>query len=601
MLNLEKLLLQENLTKEESSLATRTILSGANPHQIAAFLMLMGSKGETVDELLGVIEEMQRQMVQVAVSCPVLDIVGTGGDGAHTLNISTASALLAASCGVKIAKHGNRSVSSLCGSADVLEALGINIDQTPEQVQRSIEEIGIGFMFAPHFHPALKNLKEIRRGLGIRTLFNIIAPLLNPARAEHLMLGVFSEDLLGTASSVLQRLQTRRSFVFHGCGLDELSCVGPSKVIEVTQEGMRAFVLDPTSFGLKRCSLEDLRGQGAEYNAEKILEALNGKESPFADTIALNAGVALYLYGKAGSIQEGIAIAQTQLKEKRAIDTLNKWRTGEASVAAVFPGSCLPHKHKTVMKSDKNTVSHPNYLTAILKRKETEIAELPPPVRFKEALKQERLAVIAEIKCKSPSKGSIRASIDPVHLAKQYVLGGAAAISVLTDEIGFGGSLQHLKAIIEACPGIPVLRKDFIIDIKQLYETARAGAHAVLLIAAALGDRLPEFIRVAKSYGLETLVEVHDDNELILAHIAGAEIIGVNNRNLATFEVSLETAIFLAPHFSSSIVSVAESGIKSIEDAALMRRAGYDAILVGEALVKAQHPQILIEEMRHAH
>lgn len=243
----------------------------------------------------------------------------------------------------------------------------------------------------------------------------------------------------------------------------------------------------------------------------------------------------------------------------------------------------------------------PNYLTTILERKEKEIATLPQPVRFKEALKKEHLTVIAEIKRKSPSKGVLNAAIDPAQLAKQYVLGGAAAISVLTDEVGFGGSLQDLKAVIEACPGIPVMRKDFIIDLKQLYETARSGAHAVLLIAAALGDRLPEFISAAKSYGLETLVEVHDDHELIFAHIAGAEIIGVNNRSLKTFETSLETALFLAPHFSPTIIKVAESGIENKEDAALMRKAGYDAILVGEALVKAHNPALLIEEMRHAH
>jgi anthranilate phosphoribosyltransferase len=271
---IEKLLIREDLTQEESQLAIREVLNDGNAHQSAAFLMLLRAKKETVEELLGIIEELQSQMVQVSVSCPTLDIVGTGGDGAHTLNISTASAFLAAKCGVKIAKHGNRSVSSLCGSADVLEALGVNIHQTAEEVARSIEEKNFGFMFAPNFHPAFKSLKEVRRGLNMRTLFNMIGALLNPARAEHLMLGVFSEDILGIASSLVQKLKTRRSFVFHGCGLDELSCVGPSKVIEVTQEGMRAFVLDPADFGLKRCSVEDLRGKDAQYNAAKILDAL---------------------------------------------------------------------------------------------------------------------------------------------------------------------------------------------------------------------------------------------------------------------------------------------------------------------------------------
>lgn len=324
---IEKLISRENLTKEESSLAIHEALGEANPFQTAAFLVLMRAKGETIEEIQGVIEAMRSLMVRVDISCPVLDIVGTGGDGAHTLNISTASAILAASCGVKIAKHGNRSVSSLAGSADVLEATGIDIHQTPEQIKRCIEEIGIGFMFAPHFHPALKDLKEIRKGLSVRTLFNIIGPLLNPAGAEHLMLGVFSEDLIDIAADLLLRLKSRRSLVFHGSGLDELSCMGPSKVMEVSEEGLRSFIIDPLHFGLKRCSIEDLRGKDAKYNAEKMVEAFGGKESGFSDTIALNAGVAAYLYGIAESVQEGIDLAKTHLKEKKALGLLNQWKS----------------------------------------------------------------------------------------------------------------------------------------------------------------------------------------------------------------------------------------------------------------------------------
>ncbi|SRR5581483_2349078 len=242
-----------------------------------------------------------------------------------------------------------------------------------------------------------------------------------------------------------------------------------------------------------------------------------------------------------------------------------------------------------------------NFLAEILKRKQREVESLVSPVRFEEALKKEGLSVIAEIKRKSPSKGVLNSAIDPVELAKKYVAGGASAISVLTDEEGFGGKLEDLKAVIAACPGIPVLRKDFIIDLKQLDETARAGAHAVLLIVAALGEKLSEFIQAAKNYGLETLVEVHDLDELKLAQKAGSAIIGVNNRNLSTFKVSLETAKNLSSHFLPHVIKVAESGIENQEDAAVMRKAGYDAVLVGESLVKSLHPEALIEEMRHAH
>ncbi|MBI2809532.1 MAG: anthranilate phosphoribosyltransferase [Candidatus Melainabacteria bacterium] len=321
---IEKLLVREDLSQEESSLAIHELMSEANPHQIAAFLVLMRAKGETVDELQGIIEAMGNFMKPVRTSFAVLDIVGTGGDGAHTLNISTASAILAASMGVKVAKHGNRSVSSLCGSADVLEALHLPIDNNPEEVAQAIETLGFGFMFAPRFHPALMHLKEVRKGLNLRTVFNIIGPFLNPARAEHLMLGVFNEKLLDIAAALLLRLKTKRSFVFCGCGIDELSTIGPAKVIEVTENAVRAFILDPQEFGLKRCTLDDLRGKDAQYNAQKILSALEGDASTFADTIALNAGVAAYIYGAVDSIQKGIDLAQEHLRDKKALALLKR-------------------------------------------------------------------------------------------------------------------------------------------------------------------------------------------------------------------------------------------------------------------------------------
>jgi indole-3-glycerol phosphate synthase len=239
-------------------------------------------------------------------------------------------------------------------------------------------------------------------------------------------------------------------------------------------------------------------------------------------------------------------------------------------------------------------------LKEILERKKREVEGLPLPRGFAESLQQDRLAVIAEIKRKSPSKGILNASLDPVELARKYVAGGASALSVLTDE-GFGGTLHDLRAVIAACPGIPILRKDFIIDVRQINETARAGAHAVLLIVAALKERLPEFIKIVHSYGLEALVEVHDLNELHVAQAAGATLIGVNNRNLSTFEVSLPIAETLAPHFSSGVTKVAESGIQGASDAARMRKAGYHALLVGEALVKSEDPQGLIRELKNAH
>jgi len=321
---IDKLVEQKNLTKQESAAVIQEILQ--YPFQISAFLALMRAKGETTEEIAGIVETMRSFMHPVRCKTPVLDIVGTGGDGAHTVNISTGSAILAATCGVKIAKHGNRSVSSLCGAADVLEVLGIKIEVSPEEVAAAIEKVGIGFMFAPLFHPAMQQLALIRKGLKMRTVFNMIGPLLNPAGAEYQMIGVFRPEILELMASSLFQLGTKRSLVFHGTGLDELSCVGPAEAIEVTPQGMQRVVIDPQKLGLKRCNVEDLKGGDARHNADLLLRTFEGEQGAIADTLALNAGIALTLYGITTSFEEGIAFAQEKLKERACLKLLKEWK-----------------------------------------------------------------------------------------------------------------------------------------------------------------------------------------------------------------------------------------------------------------------------------
>lgn len=238
-----------------------------------------------------------------------------------------------------------------------------------------------------------------------------------------------------------------------------------------------------------------------------------------------------------------------------------------------------------------------SYLEDILKEKQREVAILKQRKSMKDALRSDKLSVIAEIKRQSPSLGKMRDIQDPLELAKQYIEGGASAISVLTDSYGFKGSIEDLKSVVSAFD-IPVLRKDFIVDSVQLGETISAGASAVLLIVAVLENRIGHFISLTKELGLDALVEVHDEKELELAIKGGAEIIGVNNRNLSSFVVDTSIALRLAPLIPSNVIRVAESGIKTKEDALMVRRAGFDAVLVGEALVKSDNPQNLIQELK---
>lgn len=327
---IEKLMQKQNLDSDTCHHALNAmLLPDANPVQTAAFLVLLRAKTESPSELAGMIDALKQKMIVLPTKHKVLDIVGTGGDGANTINISTGSAILAASCGVKIVKHGNRAVSSLAGSADVLEALGVTIESTPEKISSSVDEIGIGFCFSPSFHPAMAKLRALRKQLNIATTFNLLGPLLNPASPAHFLLGVFDESLLKLMAEALQHTGVDRSIVVHGCGIDEISCLGPAKIIEVTPSGLNESIIDPEKFGMPLCSITDLQGGNAQTNAQLLLGTFSGKRSgkyrAIADTLILNAAVGLYLYGLYPSPAAAIVHVQENLNNGAALTLLKKW------------------------------------------------------------------------------------------------------------------------------------------------------------------------------------------------------------------------------------------------------------------------------------
>jgi anthranilate phosphoribosyltransferase len=324
--SIEKLMRGEHLKGTVCQQALDEMLDPTiNPLQIAAFLVLLRAKQETADELSAIVNALRDKMIVVPTDHAVLDIVGTGGEGLNSVNISTGSALLAASCGVKIAKHGNRSVSSLTGSADVLEALGVNIQLTPEQISKSIAQIGIGFCYSPNFHPVAQALRHFRKELNVPTTFNILGPLLNPANAKHTVLGVLNEALLPIMADVLVQTGSGRSVVVHSRGLDEISCIGPTRIIEINGKEKLEYMIDPLDFGLSRCNITDLQGGNANVNARLLLDAFKGKGGPIADTLILNAAVALYLYGLSPSINEAVSYASNNLYSGAVLTLLNNW------------------------------------------------------------------------------------------------------------------------------------------------------------------------------------------------------------------------------------------------------------------------------------
>ncbi len=298
----------------------------SNPLHIAAFLVLLRAKQETADEIAAMVNALRHKMIVVPTSHAVLDIVGTGGDSLNTINISTGSALLAASCGIKVAKHGNRSVSSLTGSADVLEALGINIHMTPTLISQSIDKIGIGFCYSPNFHPLTQSLRDFRKKLNVPTTFNLLGPLLNPAQAAHLVLGVSHEKLLPIMADVLIQTGSDKSMVVHGMGLDEISCVGIVKVIEINNHQKNEYTIDSLDYGLPRCRIADLEGGDAKFNAQLLLDTFKGKRGPIADTLILNTAIALYIYGLYSSIADAVAYASHILYSGAVLKLLHNWR-----------------------------------------------------------------------------------------------------------------------------------------------------------------------------------------------------------------------------------------------------------------------------------
>ncbi|GAM08462.1 anthranilate phosphoribosyltransferase [Geobacter sp. OR-1] len=336
-----KVVERHDLTEGEMIEVMDQIMSGgATPAQVGSFITALRMKGETVDEITGAAKVMRERATPIRVGRNVLDIdrdeinidqetildvVGTGGDCTNSFNISTTVSFVVSACGVKVAKHGNRSVSSICGSADVLEALGVCLDVTPEVVERCIADIGIGFLFAPALHGAMKHAIGPRREIGIRTIFNILGPLTNPAGADCQVMGVYSDELVEKLAWVLQRLGCRHGFVVCGRdGMDEITLTTETKIAEVTPDGVTITVIKPESFGFPSCSMDEMRGGDAKGNAVIVRNILSGERGPKRDVVLLNAAYALMAAGKASNPMAGIALAAEAIDSGSALQQLEK-------------------------------------------------------------------------------------------------------------------------------------------------------------------------------------------------------------------------------------------------------------------------------------
>lgn len=324
-----KIVNKEDLTYEEAYTVMNEIMSGStSPTQNAAFLAALSTKSaraETTDEIAGCAAAMRAHAERVETGMDIFEIVGTGGDNAQSFNISTTSAFVAAAGGMKVAKHGNRAASSKCGTADCLEALGVNIHQSPEKCRELLREAGMCFFFAQKYHTSMKYVGAIRKELGFRTVFNILGPLTNPASPSMQLLGVYDEYLVEPLAQVLINLGIRRGMVVYGRDrLDEISLSAPTAVCEIRDDWFRSFVITPEDFGFQRCTKEDLKGGTPEENAQITRDILAGKKGHKRNAVLLNAGAALCIGGKAGSIKEGVELAAELIDSGKARKTLEK-------------------------------------------------------------------------------------------------------------------------------------------------------------------------------------------------------------------------------------------------------------------------------------
>ncbi len=329
---IRKVVDREDLTEAEAVATMTEIMDGdATPSQIASFITALRMKGETIEEVTGFARVMREKSIKIPTKVrptAMIDTCGTGGDRLGTFNISTTAAFVVVGAGVAVAKHGNRAMSSKCGSADVLEALGVAITLGPEQVGRCIDEVGIGFMFAPAHHPSMKHAIGPRKEIGVRTVFNILGPLTNPAGAKRQLIGVYEEHLTDLIAGALKSLGSEHAIVAHGLdGVDELSTVGPTKVVELAKGELSTYQLNPEDVGLKTADVQDLKqGEDPAESAQIAESVLTGKPGACREIVLLNAGAALKVAGVAASLQDGIALAESSIDSGKARKALNDLR-----------------------------------------------------------------------------------------------------------------------------------------------------------------------------------------------------------------------------------------------------------------------------------
>jgi len=630
----------EDLTFEEARETMSEMMTGsATDAQMAAFITAMRMKGETEHELLGFATEMRSHAHRISSPPGAVDLCGTGGDGKGTLNISTIASLVVSSAGVPVAKHGNRSVSSRCGSADLLGALGIPYELPPAAVEKCISGVGFGFMFAPVFHHSMRNVMTARREVGIRTFFNVLGPMCSPAFVERQLVGVYDPMLVGKVASVLRSLGSKRAMVVNGSGTDEITGAGETTVAELVDGRIEEYRLKPADFGVELSDAGEIIGGSPGKNARAALKILNGAEGAASDAVLMNAAAALYLSGKAESLGDGMEMAAARVRDGSAIAKLREFSTLavslETEVQMNAAASELRTRHLTseVMRArsselardlaeqislrqggqealsdlEQNLLHSSSALSVLVLRRlrgvlEASQAAQPsshPVAKLSERLSQPGVSIIGEYKPRSPTSHPLRVPPDPAYAADVFSESGIAAVSVLQEPEHFGGDPETF-AFFRSQLKLPMLYKDFVVTDKQVDSASSLGADAVLLIAKALSAAaLGRLAKRSHDAGMETVIEFHDREDVrkieSVDGLGRGDILGVNCRDLRTLEVSLEMLRAVRDSLPAGHLVIAESGVRSGQDVSAL--GDFDGVLVGSALMQADDMRAKAQEL----
>lgn len=506
-------------------------------------------------ELATVVHFLQKQITQKLHLKNAIDVCGTGGSGLERINTSTISAFILAKLGIPVAKHGNKATSGRFGSFDLLESLGIKFTDNIRDIEGKYKKENLAFLFAPFFHPVMKNFAQMRKKIGRPTFFNLLGPLLNPAFPKRQVIGTTFKDKMRLIAETCRLLGKEKIYIV--CGedsLDEVTLTGRTFVTELSHEKIKSYTITPEDFGIKRATFPEIQGRDPKFNTKIALDILEGKcETRHKDLVLVNTALALKLTNRVKTLKEGYEMASQALKVPSILLRI------------------VGYKKKEIEKRKSRGL----------------IGELSPSTRdFAGALKREGLSLIAEIKKASPSDGEICQKFSPIAIAKKYERAGASAISVLCDKNFFKGDPKYMKKVAENTLKTPILCKDFIIDEYQIYEARKYGADAILLIASILTEeQMSKFIKIAKSLNMDALCEVHTLMELEKVLKTPAKIIGINNRDLHTFKIDISTTSKIAKHIPKDKLIVSESGLSSKSDIEKLPER-IDAILVGTALMK---------------